>query len=311
MVEPTTQKELATSPELPGKVNSISFSRDGKTFVAASGVVGLYGEADAHGVACAAVVTFEGDRTPTEAGWSIDQVWCDPLRWVESGFYSQHVELCEGHPPPGGQTDAYRRDLEDFVGVPGFFLEWVVQTDAPRTEIPWGGGAVIALGSFGGVNYTFFISRDQAKLNRDNALPIIFVDLAPDVPHTFRLELSGADSYVWLIDGQVVDSGVPEGAFPCCPPRVSWRAKAAWVPHTTHWDYIRFGTIPPGEPGDTNCDGAVNVFDIDPFLLALLDPDGYSQQFPACIHDTADLNGDELVNFFDIDPFACIVLGCP
>jgi WD40 repeat protein len=45
LVDPATQKALATSPELPGKVNAISFSRDGKTFVAATGVAGLYGAA--------------------------------------------------------------------------------------------------------------------------------------------------------------------------------------------------------------------------------------------------------------------------
>ncbi len=45
LVDPHTRKVLAKTKELPGKVNSISYSRDGKTFVAASGIPGLYGAA--------------------------------------------------------------------------------------------------------------------------------------------------------------------------------------------------------------------------------------------------------------------------
>jgi ELWxxDGT repeat protein len=67
---------------------------------------------------------------------------------------------------------------------------------------------------------------------------------------------------------------------------------------------------PPG--GDLDCDGLVNFFDIDPFLLALLDADGYAQQYPACTRDAADVNADGHVDFFDVDPFvACLFDGCP
>ena len=66
------------------------------------------------------------------------------------------------------------------------------------------------------------------------------------------------------------------------------------------------------QPGDVNCDGAVNTFDIDPFVLALTDPLGYAEQFPACSVLLADINGDGYVNTFDIDPFvSCLTVGCP
>lgn len=45
LVDPKSKKVLATSGELAGKVNSITFSRDGTLFVASSGVAGLYGMA--------------------------------------------------------------------------------------------------------------------------------------------------------------------------------------------------------------------------------------------------------------------------
>lgn len=45
LVDPVTSKVVAKTKDLPGKVNSISYSGDGKTFVAASGIAGLYGVA--------------------------------------------------------------------------------------------------------------------------------------------------------------------------------------------------------------------------------------------------------------------------
>jgi len=58
------------------------------------------------------------------------------------------------------------------------------------------------------------------------------------------------------------------------------------------------------KPGDANCDGAVNNFDIDPFVLALVDAGRYALEHLTCdALCTADCNGDGLVNNFDIDPF--------
>jgi hypothetical protein len=61
--------------------------------------------------------------------------------------------------------------------------------------------------------------------------------------------------------------------------------------------------------GDLNCDGAVNVFDIDPFVLALTDPESYALAYPDCDYMLADINGDGLVNVFDIDPFVALLVG--
>jgi hypothetical protein len=62
-------------------------------------------------------------------------------------------------------------------------------------------------------------------------------------------------------------------------------------------------------PGDLNCDGSINAFDIDPFVLALTDPDGYELAYPDCNRMNADCNGDGEVNAFDIDPFVLILTG--
>jgi len=61
--------------------------------------------------------------------------------------------------------------------------------------------------------------------------------------------------------------------------------------------------------GDVNCDGSINVFDIDPFVLALVDPAAYATAHPGCRIDNADCNGDGDVNVFDIDPFVWLLVG--
>jgi hypothetical protein len=68
-------------------------------------------------------------------------------------------------------------------------------------------------------------------------------------------------------------------------------------------------------PGDVNCDGRVNVFDIDPFVQVLVSasehpPFGsYLAAFPKCDAQRADCNGDGAVNTFDIDAFVQILTG--
>jgi hypothetical protein len=64
--------------------------------------------------------------------------------------------------------------------------------------------------------------------------------------------------------------------------------------------------------GDMNCDGLVNNFDIDPFVLALTNPTAYQAAFPNCNRQNADINRDGAINNFDIDPFViCLTTGCP
>ena len=62
-------------------------------------------------------------------------------------------------------------------------------------------------------------------------------------------------------------------------------------------------------PGDLNCDGSINGFDIDPFVLALSNPDAYADAYPRCAAYFADLNADGSINGFDIDPFVALLGG--
>lgn len=56
-------------------------------------------------------------------------------------------------------------------------------------------------------------------------------------------------------------------------------------------------------PGDLNCDGAITVSDIGPFVNALTDPPTYEAQFPNCDLALADINADGAVTVSDIGPF--------
>ena len=60
--------------------------------------------------------------------------------------------------------------------------------------------------------------------------------------------------------------------------------------------------------GDMNCDGSVDFFDIDGFVLAVTDPAAYEAAFPDCEIMNADCNGDGAVDFFDIDPFVELIV---
>lgn len=67
--------------------------------------------------------------------------------------------------------------------------------------------------------------------------------------------------------------------------------------------------VPQPDPlGDMDCSGAVDVADIEPFILALLDPDGYDVAFPNCDKDRADMNDDTLRDGGDVGDFINAIL---
>lgn len=61
--------------------------------------------------------------------------------------------------------------------------------------------------------------------------------------------------------------------------------------------------------GDMNWDGVLNNFDIDAFVLALLDPAGYETTYGHVPLIPGDCNHDGAFNNFDIDAFVNLLLG--
>ncbi|MCH7871670.1 MAG: hypothetical protein IID33_08200 [Planctomycetes bacterium] len=55
--------------------------------------------------------------------------------------------------------------------------------------------------------------------------------------------------------------------------------------------------------GDINCDGAIDALDIEPFLVALFEPQSYAGQYPDCDINLADINVDGSIDALDIEHF--------
>jgi hypothetical protein len=61
---------------------------------------------------------------------------------------------------------------------------------------------------------------------------------------------------------------------------------------------------------DSNCDGVVNGYDIDAFVMALTAPDAWRAMYDCDFYAANDINGDGAVNGYDIDPFVrCLTSG--
>lgn len=224
----------------------------------------------AHASACSGqVFSYEADSLPENGGWDIAQIWCDPTLTLDDGLFVQVVDLCPGFDPPGGQEGAYKRSVADFLGTPVFFVEWRLETDGEASELIWGGAASFSVWSTGPVDYAYTITKDEAWLNRDFPFDVIDVTLplGPEgepLPHTHRLELYGDEWFIWYIDGLPVFADVPEGdylALDAYVPSITWRAKAAWLPNVTNWDFIRYGVIPEPASSDYDSSETVDLFD--------------------------------------------------
>ena len=68
------------------------------------------------------------------------------------------------------------------------------------------------------------------------------------------------------------------------------------------YPYAPIGVFTVYAPGDVNCDGAVDLDDVEPFVLALTDENAYIATYN-CDIDLADMNGDGVVNGDDIPLF--------
>ncbi|TWT39903.1 hypothetical protein RAS1_44190 [Phycisphaerae bacterium RAS1] len=93
----------------------------------------------------------------------------------------------------------------------------------------------------------------------------------------------------WNYDGRPNDQG-----------ETVWHAGTPFV--------VGLGCLRRFALGDLNCDRAIGVLDINPFVLALIAPATYSALYPACDAALGDLNQDGVVNVLDINPFV-VALG--
>ena len=218
----------------------------------------LLGAATAPGVA--QVVPSEFSSDPVSEGWDLIQQYCEPELWIEQGWYYQQLDLDACPPGPQGGHDSYVRWITDFNGEPQFFLEFRVQTDGDRSEIPGGAPTVVSMFNFAGVLYHITVARDLVKFIGHFHLPGLFIDIEPGVAHTYRIELY-PDRYAFYIDACLIDDGVPDGPYPAHDARITWRGKSWYLPCENAWDYIRYGVMPVDGSGDYDSDAEVTLDD--------------------------------------------------
>ncbi|TWT40447.1 Microbial collagenase precursor [Phycisphaerae bacterium RAS1] len=73
------------------------------------------------------------------------------------------------------------------------------------------------------------------------------------------------------------------------------------------FDY-RQSAAPPAR-GDLNCDGSVDILDINAFVLAVGDAAAYAAAYPQCDITAGDVNADGAVDILDINPFTALLSG--
>jgi hypothetical protein len=255
--------------------------------------------------ALADVFSWEADYLPADGGFIFVLAACEPESYVQNGMFIQELDDDACPNGPIGATEGYRRFFPELVGNPTFFVEWRVEGRGPNSELILGAPTALAVANSFGEAYTFFISRDLAKLNRDNLLPIVFVPIEPGVLHTHRLELYDEDLYIWFIDGIEVNSGVPEGPFPSDDARCTWLGRSGEFPTVNTWDYIRYGDIAIDESGDFDSDGDVDLR--DHFYLSECIEAGFRGNGPNIPADPgcewADTDGDGDVDWADYGGF--------
>ena len=150
-------------------------------------------------------------------------------------------------------------------------------------------------------------------LQRDNKAPTVLLSVAAMDDLTVNFDVAAADedgtveTYVWDF-GDDETSTSPSPAHTYAAP--GWYLVSCTVTDDdgvsiTDWRHLN---VPP-LAGDLNCDGAVDNFDVDAFVLALVQPEAYYATYPDCNHLHADANGDGSVDSFDIDPFVDLLTG--
>ena len=287
-------------------------------------------------VGLADVYTFECDSSPTDSGWTLIQVVCDPQQWASDGLLFQEVPLCEENPDWSTRID-HGRDIENLEGVSSWFAEWRVITTGISEELPYTAPVALVVADGSALLYHFTIADDRVRFIRQLGVnPTLYFDITPLVWHTFRVELHGPDlgnTYVVYIDGEIVDSGEAEGPLlnPPYQAQVLFRAKSNLVPSVTTGNYIRWGALQAPGSADFTHDGEVNFDDLPFFHECLtteaggwagcewadMDFDGDTDcddwalfleawtdpadppDLPEC-DNPADLNADGIVNAFDL-----------
>ncbi len=126
-------------------------------------------------------------------------------------------------------------------------------------------------------------------------IPDVILQGLPDNPTT----APDGNYHTWVPDRW---SGIVTPTKPGCTFSPVSRTYEELFGNYTAQNFI--GTVP--QPGDLNCDGAVDFDDINAFVLALSGQADYESEYPDCNWFNADCNTDGDVDFDDINAFVSL-----
>lgn len=255
---------------------------------------------------------YEGNEFPDDVGW-LRQGSFTAERELIDGWFLQHIE--GWYDPPvmnGGDHDSYLSDISEYEGVP-FFAEWRMMSDAPAEEVDHHNGAALMVMVGGPVTYHFNMANGLARIIRGIQFTDLYFIVHPEVPHTYRLEVFGAEWFDFYIDGVLAAADIPEGTFPTPDARMSFGGRYHLAGHTTRWDYVRWGDIPVDGSGDYDSDEDVDGRDFYFFHECLtndrlgINGGPRNDAGPGCRF--ADFDGDTDVDLRDMAAFQLTFTG--
>ena len=172
------------------------------------------------------------------------------------------------------------------TGGAGYSVHQMLQpftSSSQYTDFAGNSAAMILAGQIGGAE-GLYQSIDEAEL--------VSVDVSSIVSR-------------WLIDNEA-NNGFYIGALNTDN---GWQIFSSGASQTNLAPMLRI-VIKTYVLGDANGDGFFDFGDIEPFVLALQDPDTFAQQYPNVNVDKAlDFDGDDLFTFGDIEGFVDALLG--
>jgi hypothetical protein len=242
-------------------------------------------------------VSWTGEDYPENQGWK--RASSDPaaLRWLEGGQLT-----IDSRAEWGIYEEYWQSPIGMLTLEPGerFVMAWRLLV----SDIPWGGddpGVAVTFDGHQEAIFLFFTDAVESVYD-----PGQLAAFEPGVYHVYTFVTDDIQTHVLYIDGTPALEGVFFDSL--FGPGVSWGDVTSGK-SLAQWDHFEYGIESIASTGDVNCDGGINAFDIDPFVLALTDVEAYYIALPQCDHLLGDIDASGSVDAFDIDPFIVLLVG--
>ncbi len=193
------------------------------------------------------------------------------------------------------------------VGFP--FDGWCTKVDADGNELwRYNTGSNVTAASFGYSNGKVYVPcGDPGGVHVLDAVTGQLIRVLEAGRYARSLVIDDAESvFFWSDDSVVGYNRIGEKLWESPFIQISTRNSIALGPASRliASSGVTLNAFEPVAPiADVNCDGSVNGFDVDPFVLAISDPERFAEAYPACDIEAADTNQDGSIDGHDIERF--------